>query len=106
GSPKPSWWRSPRICLVIGNWMEVTKMSRIGKKPVVIPDGVEVSVKENQVTVKGPKGTLARSFNKGLSIKVEDNQVIVSRPNDNRQYRALHGTTRSLISNMVEGVSK
>src|SRR5690606_25709751 len=61
---------------------------------------------ENQVTVKGPKGTLARSFNKGLSIKVEDNQVIVSRPNDNRQYRALHGTTRSLISNMVEGVSK
>ena len=81
-------------------------MSRIGRKPVAIPDGVEVSVAENEVTVKGPKGTLVRSFNKDLSITVEDQQVVVKRPNDERQYRALHGTTRSLIANMVEGVSK
>ncbi len=81
-------------------------MSRIGKKPIVIPDGVEVSVAKNQVTVKGPKGTLTRSFDKNMSIKLEENQVIVERPNDNRQNRALHGTTRSVIANMVEGVSK
>lgn len=81
-------------------------MSRIGKKPIVIPDGVEISVAKNQVTVKGPKGTLTRSFDKNMSIKLEENQVIVERPNDNRQNRALHGTTRSVIANMVEGVSK
>jgi len=82
-------------------------MSRIGRKPVAIPEGVEVSVQDdNQVTVKGPKGTLVRSFHKDLTIKVEDKQVVVSRPNDERRYRALHGTTRSLIANMVEGVSK
>lgn len=81
-------------------------MSRIGRKPIAIPDGVEVAIEDNQVTVKGPKGTLVRSFNKDLSIKIEDQQVVVSRPNDDRRYRALHGTTRSLIANMVEGVSK
>lgn len=80
-------------------------MSRIGKKPIVIPNGVEVSIAENQVAVKGPKGTITRSFDKNMSIKVEENQVVVERSNDNRQNRALHGTTRSVIANMVEGVS-
>lgn len=81
-------------------------MSRIGKKPVVIPDGVDVSIDNNQVVVKGPKGTLTRTFHQNMQIKKEENQIIVERPNDDRQNRALHGTTRSLIANMVEGVSQ
>lgn len=81
-------------------------MSRIGKKPVVIPDGVDVSIDNNQVVVKGPKGTLTRTFHPNIQIKKEENQIIVERPNDDRQNRALHGTTRSLIANMVEGVSQ
>lgn len=81
-------------------------MSRIGKKPIAIPDGVDVSIKENQVTVKGPKGTLTRSFQENIAIKLEENQVVVERANDLRQNRALHGTTRSLIANMIEGVSQ
>lgn len=81
-------------------------MSRIGKKPIVIPNGVDVSVVNNQVTIKGPKGTLTRTFHKNILIKTEENQVIVGRPNDNRLNRSLHGTTRSLIANMVEGVTE
>lgn len=80
-------------------------MSRIGKKPVVIPNGVEVKLEGNTVTVKGPKGTLTRNFHSDIAIKVEDNQVIVERPSDHRTHRALHGTTRSVIANMVEGVT-
>jgi large subunit ribosomal protein L6 len=86
--------------------MEVNVMSRIGKKPIEIPNGVEVNVEGNKVTVKGPKGTLSHDFHSDISIKVEENQVVVERPNDHRTYRALHGTTRSLIAGMVEGVSK
>jgi large subunit ribosomal protein L6 len=85
--------------------MEVNGMSRIGKKPVVIPNGVEVKIEGNTVTVKGPKGTLTRDFHSDIAIKLEENQVIVERPSDHRTHRALHGTTRSLIANMVEGVT-
>ncbi|MBA4603184.1 50S ribosomal protein L6 [Thermoactinomyces mirandus] len=80
-------------------------MSRIGKKPVVIPNGVEVKIEGNMLTVKGPKGILSRNFHSDINLKVENNQVIVERPSDNRNHRALHGTTRSLIAGMVEGVS-
>ena len=82
-------------------------MSRIGKKPVVIPAGVTVEVAEgNVVTVKGPKGTLTNTFNTDMIIAVEGNVLTVSRPTDEANHRALHGLTRTLISNMVEGVEK
>ncbi|MEW9670176.1 50S ribosomal protein L6 [Ammoniphilus sp. 3BR4] len=80
-------------------------MSRIGKKPVTIPEGVTVTIDNNFVTVKGPKGQLARQFNQDLNISVEGNELNVTRPSDNKTHRALHGTTRSVISNMVEGVT-
>lgn len=81
-------------------------MSRIGKKIIEIPAGVTVSLNDNTVTVKGPKGELVRSFHPDMEIKIEENVVHVSRPSDSKEFRALHGTTRALISNMVEGVSK
>ncbi len=80
-------------------------MSRIGKRPVVVPAGVEVTLNGNVVTVKGPKGTLTKTFNDELTIKMEDNQVVVERPNDEPKMRALHGTTSALINNMVIGVT-
>ncbi|RXT05353.1 50S ribosomal protein L6 [Ammoniphilus sp. CFH 90114] len=80
-------------------------MSRVGKKPVIIPEGVTVTIDNNFVTVKGPKGQLARQFNQDLDISVEGNELNVTRPSDNKIHRALHGTTRSVISNMVEGVT-
>ena len=82
-------------------------MSRIGKKPVVIPAGVTVNVAEgNVVTVKGPKGELTSTFNADMMINVEGNVLTVSRPTDEANHRALHGLTRTLIANMVEGVEK
>ena len=81
-------------------------MSRIGRKPIEIPAGVEVSVADNVVTVKGPKGTLTQAINPIISVKVEGNTVLVERPNDEAQSRSLHGLSRTLIANMVEGVSK
>ena len=81
-------------------------MSRIGKKPIEIPAGVTVTNNNNTVTVKGPKGELTRSFNADIEIKVEENIITVTRPSDAKEHRALHGTTRALLSNMVEGVSK
>ena len=81
-------------------------MSRVGKKPIEIPAGVTVNVDNNSVTVKGPKGELSRSFNPDIDIKVEDNIINVTRPSDAKEHRALHGTTRAVIANMVEGVSK
>lgn len=81
-------------------------MSRIGNKPVEIPQGVTVTINGNVVTVKGPKGELTRSFNPEMEIKVEENTLTVARPSDSKEHRAIHGTTRSLIANMVEGVSK
>jgi large subunit ribosomal protein L6 len=81
-------------------------MSRIGKKPIEIPSGVTVTVENNTVTVKGPKGQLSRAFNPDMDIKVEDNVITITRPSDAKEHRALHGTTRAIIANMVEGVSK
>ena len=82
-------------------------MSRIGKKPVVIPAGVTVDVAAgNVVTVKGPKGTLTNTFHADMNLSVEGNVLTVSRPSDEAQHRALHGLTRTLIANMVEGVEK
>ena len=82
-------------------------MSRIGRLPVAIPAGVEVTVAEgNVVTVKGPKGTLERALPTEMEIKVEDGHVVVSRPNDLKKMKSLHGLTRTLISNMVHGVTE
>lgn len=81
-------------------------MSRVGKKPIEIPTGVTVTLNGNVVTVKGPKGELTRTFNPDIEIKVEENIINVSRPSESKEHRALHGTTRALLSNMVEGVSK
>ena len=82
-------------------------MSRIGKKPVIIPANVTVNVAEgNVVTVKGPKGELTNTFNADMMINVEGNVLTVSRPTDEANHRALHGLTRTLIANMVEGVDK
>jgi large subunit ribosomal protein L6 len=80
-------------------------MSRIGKKPIDIPNGVEVTINGSHVVIKGPKGTLERTFHPDMTIKLEDNQLVVERPSDERHHRALHGTTRSLLANMVEGVT-
>ena len=82
-------------------------MSRIGRAPVAIPAGVEVNVADNNVvTVKGPKGTLTQQFNANLTITVEGNVATVARPNDLKENRALHGLTRSLLNNMVVGVTE
>ena len=82
-------------------------MSRIGRLPVEIPAGVEVTVAENNVvTVKGPKGTLIESLPVEMDIKVENNQVVVTRPNDLKKMKSLHGLTRTLVANMVTGVTK
>ena len=82
-------------------------MSRIGKKPVIIPANVTVNVAEgNVVTVKGPKGELTNTFNADMIINVEGNVLTVSRPTDEANHRALHGLTRTLIANMIEGVEK
>ncbi|MGN0959240.1 MAG: 50S ribosomal protein L6 [Coriobacteriales bacterium] len=82
-------------------------MSRIGKLPVSVPAGVEVSINGNEVTVKGPKGELTRSFYSALTIdQAEDNSIVVTRPDDERESRAQHGLTRTLINNMVIGVSE
>jgi large subunit ribosomal protein L6 len=82
-------------------------MSRVGRLPVDIPAGVEVVIAENnEVTVKGPKGTLSESLPTEMDITIENNQVIVNRPNDLKKMKSLHGLTRSLIANMVTGVTK
>jgi len=81
-------------------------MSRIGKAPIAIPAGVSVDVKENVVTVKGPKGTLTQTINPELDVKIEDGHVTLTRPSDDREHRAQHGLYRALIHNMVVGVSE
>ena len=80
-------------------------MSRIGRKHIAVPAGVEVTINGATVTVKGPKGTLSETFHSGISVKNEGGFIIVERPNDDKEYRALHGLTRTLIANMVEGVT-
>ncbi|MER2057415.1 MAG: 50S ribosomal protein L6 [Niallia sp.] len=81
-------------------------MSRVGKKPIEVPAGVTVTIDKSTVTVKGPKGELTRTFNSDIAISLEENVINVTRPSDVKEHRALHGTTRALLSNMVEGVSK
>jgi large subunit ribosomal protein L6 len=80
-------------------------MSRIGRKPVPIPSGVEVTLNGSHVTVKGPKGTLERDLVPDITVTREGDEIIVTRPSDQREHRALHGLTRSLVNNMVVGVS-
>ena len=81
-------------------------MSRIGKLPVVIPAGVTVEIKDNNlVTVKGPKGSLEKTFASELTLEQKDGEVVVTRPNDNKKEKSLHGLTRALLQNMVDGVS-
>ena len=82
-------------------------MSRIGRAPIAIPAGVEIKVEDNNVvTVKGPKGTLTQQFNPNMAIAIEENVLHVTRPNDAKENRALHGLTRTLIHNMVVGVTE
>ena len=80
-------------------------MSRIGRKPIAIPAGVEVKVNGNEVSVKGPKGQLVNTFHQDMAIAVEGNEIVVTRPSDVKEHRSLHGLTRTLIANMVEGVT-
>jgi large subunit ribosomal protein L6 len=81
-------------------------MSRIGKKPVTVPAGITVSVKGSTVSAKGPKGELQRTFHPDMSIAMEGATITVGRPSDEARHKALHGLTRSLVNNMVEGVTK
>ncbi len=80
-------------------------MSRIGKQPVPVPDGVTVSIEPELVSVKGPKGELAERKAREIEVRQDDGQIVVTRPTDRGEHRALHGLTRSLIANMVEGVT-
>ena len=80
-------------------------MSRIGRKPVVVPAGVEITVNGNIVTVKGPKGQLEQEISKNLTVEVKEGEVVVTRPTDNREDRSQHGLARTLINNMIIGVT-
>src|SRR3954447_23463776 len=80
-------------------------MSRIGRKPITIPDGVDVAVEPGRVSVKGPKGELAETVSRDMAVSLEDGVVTVARPTNRGEHRALHGLTRSLVANMVEGVT-
>ena len=79
-------------------------MSRIGNKPIAVPAGVEVKIDGQHITVKGPKGTLEREIHKNISVTMEDNTIKVTRPNNEAKNRSLHGLTRTLINNMINGV--
>ena len=81
-------------------------MSRIGRKPINIPAGVDVKIDGNVVTIKGPKGTLSQDIHPNIKVTIEDSVMNVTRPNDDKENRSLHGLTRTLLSNMVEGVTK
>ena len=81
-------------------------MSRVGKKPIEIPSGVEAKLETGKVTVKGPLGEMSQNVNPKLTIKKESNTIVVERPSNQKLYRELHGLTRNLIANMVTGVSK
>jgi large subunit ribosomal protein L6 len=81
-------------------------VSRIGKQPIPVPPGVDVTIEGNQVTVKGPKGTLTQTFAEDIEIVLEDGAIHVRRPDDERRSRSLHGLTRTLVANMVTGVSE
>jgi len=81
-------------------------MSRVGAQPIPVPSGVDVVISGSEVTVKGPKGSLRQRFHEDMVLTKDDDMVLVARPTDQRQHRALHGLTRTLVANMVEGVSK
>jgi large subunit ribosomal protein L6 len=81
-------------------------MSRIGRLPITVPAGVTVNIKGNEVAVKGPKGTLTRSLHPDMAIALKDGSIVVSRPSDGELHRSLHGLTRTLLANMIEGVTK
>ena len=81
-------------------------MSRIGKKPISVPAGVDVKIDGTTVTAKGPKGTLVETFNKDMIIKVEGSEIIVERPSEDKLHKSLHGLTRTLIANMITGVTE
>ena len=80
-------------------------MSRIGRKPIAIPAGVEVAIDGHTVTVKGPKGTLTETFHPDMQIAVEEGNVVVTRPSEDKMHKSLHGLTRTLVSNMITGVN-
>lgn len=80
-------------------------MSRIGRQPIDIPNGIEVKIDGINVKVKGPKGSLESNFHEDMKISLKDNQVVVERPSDDKKHRSLHGLTRTLISNMIKGVT-
>ena len=80
-------------------------MSRIGRKPIAIPAGVEVKLADGVATVKGPKGTLTQNIHPNMKVEVADGEILVTRPNDEKENRALHGLTRALLNNRVEGVT-
>ncbi|MEX0973742.1 MAG: 50S ribosomal protein L6 [Bacillota bacterium] len=81
-------------------------MSRIGVKPIAVPKGVTVTIQDGEVIVKGPKGTLARKCHPDMKIEIQGDQISVQRPSDNKMHRSLHGLTRTLIANMVQGVTE
>ncbi len=81
-------------------------MSRIGNKPITVPEGVEVKIDGQNITVKGPKGTLSKEFHKNMKVNLENNVITVVRPNDEPENKSLHGLTRTLINNMIEGTVK
>ena len=81
-------------------------MSRVGREPIVVPSAVKVQIEGARVTVIGPKGELSRQFHPDIGIRLDDGQLLVSRPSDRPQHRSLHGLTRSLLANMVSGVSE
>lgn len=80
-------------------------MSRIGRMPIAVPAGVEVKINGHDIEVKGPKGTLTRTVHSDMALSMEGNEIHVTRPSDDKEHRALHGLTRSLVANMVEGVA-
>jgi len=81
-------------------------LSRVGKNPINLPDGVEVKVNKSSISVTGPKGNLERQVHPDISVNVKENQLLVERPNDSKYFKSMHGLYRSLLNNMVEGVSK
>jgi len=81
-------------------------MSRIGRLPITVPSGVTVNIKDSFVSIKGPKGEISQTFTPDMKIKLEDGKIIVERPSDSKEHRALHGLTRSLLNNMVTGATK
>jgi large subunit ribosomal protein L6 len=93
-----------KFCVTFGR--KEALMSRIGKKPIALPSKVEVKIEKSTVTVKGPKGQLTETFSPDMTIKMEDGMIVIDRPTDLSHHKALHGLTRALLSNMVQGVSE